>query len=75
MTQQIQKEAGHVSLRQRCYWHYVENELASREETPPLMQYGRTHIPRSFNATATTAQHNKCCSICSIDDAKLLILN
>ena len=42
---------------------------------PPLMQYGRTHIPRSFNATATKAHYNKCCLICSIDDAKLLTLN
>ena len=42
---------------------------------PPLMQYGRTHIPRSFNATASKAHYNECCLICSIDDAKLLILN
>ena len=92
ITQQREKEAGHVSLRQRCKlsftsnsqvperirtrsWYYVENELASWEDMPPLMQYGCAHIPRSFNATATKAHYNKCCLICSIDDAKLLILN
>ena len=53
--------------------HYVENELTSREDTPPLMQYGCTHIPRSFKATMPTTLH--CCSSCSIDDKKLLILN